>query len=197
MWNLTDELEDRRSFLIEHGYDSYCLFLHAGNEEKLAKELNHVYKESLVLPFKKLSHRSKNGIKSTEEETVLPGYVFAFLLKDQDISKMRPLTISFRLLKDETNPNGILKGADRKYAEWVFNSGGLIGMSKALKMNGKVKIISGPLASLEGKIVEYSPRSRNCRVHLELFGRSINAWFPFEYVNPIKEAPQLPLPEEN
>lgn len=187
MWNLTEELEERRSLLLEVGYDSYCLFTRAGEEEKLSNELNHVYPELLALPFKKTVHVSKNGVKSIKEETVLPGYVFAFVEKGKELSFLRPGMTRFRVLKSEHNPTGVLKGSDRKYAEWVFNSGGIIGMSKALKMNGKVKIVFGPLSSFEGKILEYSSRSRNCRVQLELFGRIINAWFPFEYVDPIKE----------
>ncbi|MBQ0071059.1 MAG: hypothetical protein KBS81_04270 [Spirochaetales bacterium] len=186
IWRLSDNLEERRSRLLDEGYDAYCIFSRSGNEFDIIREQNRLHEEVLVLPFLRLKHLCRKGVRSTEQENILPGYVFLFLPKGMDVSCIRPSLTGFRILRSEENPTGLLKGSDLKYAEWVLTTGGVLGMSKAIRKNGRVKIVSGPLFSLEGKIVEYSPRSRSCRVEVELFNRIVSTWLPFEYVETIE-----------
>ncbi len=72
---------------------------------------------------------------------------------------------------------------DLRYAGLVLDSGGVLGMSQAVMINGKTKIVSGPLQDLEGTIKEYSKRSRNCRVEIQMFNRTLSIWLPFEWVD--------------
>ncbi len=76
----------------------------------------------------------------------------------------------------------VLNGSDLKYAQWVLSQGGILGVSKALKVNERVKIIDGPLLELEGWIRAYSARGRSCRVEIDIVGKQISAWLPFEWV---------------
>ena len=74
-------------------------------------------------------------------------------------------------------------GNDLVYANWVLEAEGLITVSKAIELNGKVKIINGPLKNLEGNIIEYSKHNRNCKIEIHLLNQTINAWLPFEYID--------------
>ena len=67
-------------------------------------------------------------------------------------------------------------------------------MSKAIKDNGKVRVISGPLYNLVGNIKEYSKKNRNCRIEITLFGRLISMWLPFQWVEEVTEEKK---PENN
>ena len=195
-WEFSEELEDRRTNLEIKGHDSYCLQTMGGKEIELAREINILYKdkEVLALPFLRITHKSKNGIKSTFQKVMLPGYVFLYLPKDSKPFEIRPGGVSFHFVRNVEKNDYILHGSDEKYAQWVFNSGGIIGMSKAIKVNGKVRVISGPLYNLVGNIKEYSKKNRNCRIEITLFGRLISMWLPFQWV---EEVPEEKKPENN
>ena len=64
-------------------------------------------------------------------------------------------------------------------------------MSKAIKVNGKVRVISGPLYNMVGNIKEYSKKNRNCRIEITLFGRLISMWLPFQWVEEVPEGKKI------
>ena len=103
-----------------------------------------------------------------------------------------PENYDIRNIRSDNNPFKILKwkldlgklfGDDLAYARWVLKQNGLIGMSKAVKVNERVRIIDGPLAEMEGHIVKYSKRNRNCLVEVEFMNRKVEAWLPFEWTD--------------
>ena len=192
-WEFSEELEDKRTNLEIKGHDSYCLQTMGGKEIELAREINILYKdkEALALPFLRITHKSKNGVKSTFQKVMLPGYVFLYLPKDSKPFEIRPGGVSFHFVRNVEKNDYILHGSDEKYAQWVFNSGGIIGMSKAIKVNGKVRVISGPLYNMVGNIREYSKKNRNCRIEITLFGRLISMWLPFQWVEEVPEGKKI------
>ena len=192
-WEFSEELEDKRTNLEIKGHDSYCLQTMGGKEIELAREINILYKdkEALALPFLRITHKSKNGVKSTFQKVMLPGYVFLYLPKDSKPFEIRPGGVSFHFVRNVEKNDYILHGSDEKYAQWVFNSGGIIGMSKAIKVNGKVRVISGPLYNMVGNIREYSKKNRNCRIEITLFGRLISMWLPFQWVEEVPEEKKI------
>ena len=192
-WEFSEELEDKRTNLEIKGHDSYCLQTMGGKEIELAREINILYKdkEVLALPFLRITHKSKNGVKSTFQKVMLPGYVFLYLPKDSKPFEIRPGGVSFHFVRNVEKNDYILHGSDEKYAQWVFNSGGIIGMSKAIKVNGKVRVISGPLYNMVGNIREYSKKNRNCRIEITLFGRLISMWLPFQWVEEVPEEKKI------
>ena len=192
-WEFSEELEDKRTNLEIKGHDSYCLQTMGGKEIELAREINILYKdkEVLALPFLRITHKSKNGVKSAFQKVMLPGYVFLYLPKDSKPFEIRPGGVSFHFVSNVEKNDYILHGSDEKYAQWVFNSGGIIGMSKAIKVNGKVRVISGPLYNMVGNIREYSKKNRNCRIEITLFGRLISMWLPFQWVEEVPEEKKI------
>ena len=192
-WEFSEELEDKRTNLEIKGHDSYCLQTMGGKEIELAREINILYKdkEALALPFLRITHKSKNGVKSTFQKVMLPGYVFLYLPKDSKPFEIRPGGVSFHFVSNVEKNDYVLHGSDEKYAQWIFNSGGIIGMSKAIKVNGKVRVISGPLYNMVGNIKEYSKKNRNCRIEITLFGRLISMWLPFQWVEEVPEEKKI------
>ena len=192
-WEFSEELEDKRTNLEIKGHDSYCLQTMGGKEIELAREINILYKdkEVLALPFLRITHKSKNGIKSTFQKVMLPGHVFLYLPKDSKPFEIRSGGVSFHFVSNVEKNDYVLHGSDEKYAQWIFNSGGIIGMSKAIKVNGKVRVISGPLYNMVGNIKEYSKKNRNCRIEIILFGRLISMWLPFQWVEEVPEEKKI------
>lgn len=178
---MNDKNVIREAFLRD-GFDSYVFFTLSGKEEDLAEELNGKYENIYALVLKRVVHRSDHGKKWDEEAVLISGYVFIFV----------PLNYDIRLIRSDNNPYKILKwkldygklfGDDYRYSLWVLQQDGMIGISKAVRVNEKVKIVEGPLQELEGYIVEYSKRNRNCCVELRFMNQTIRTWLPFEWTD--------------
>ena len=182
LWQFDDTLKQRKKDLKNIGYDAYCLFTLQGLEITICEELNSNYDYCIATPLIKMSHRSRNGVKYNAQDILLGGYIFLYVRKNYDINNIKSVRNYFKILSRE-NDNGKLYGEDLVYANWVLEAEGLISVSEAIKLNGKVKIINGPLKNLEGKIVKYSKRNRNCLIEIDFMSRHINTWLPFDYID--------------
>ena len=178
----TEEKQALRENLLKDGFDAYVFFTLSGKETNLAEELNGKYEDVYCLVLRRMIHRSDHGRKWDEESVLIKGYVFIYVPKNYDIRYVRSDNNPYKILKWQIEL-GKLFGDDYLYAEWVLKQDGLIGVSKAVSVNEKVKIVDGPLAELEGYIVKYSPRNRNCLVELNFMNRTIRTWLPFEYTD--------------
>ena len=181
-FELSEELIRRKEYLIDNGYNAYCLFCLPGTEITLATELNNNYDYLLALPILKMSHRSRGGVKYDVQVPLISSYIFVYMLKDKDIFKLITSRFHYRILSKDAD-KGSLVGNDLEYAKWVLDINGSISVSEAINVNGKVKIINGPLKQLEGKIIQYSKRSRNCLIEIEFMSQAINMWLPFDWVD--------------
>ena len=176
------EKQQLRADFMEKGFDSYVFFTLSGKEINLAEELNNKYENIYSLVLRRIIHRSDHGRKWDEEDILIKGYVFIYVPENYDIRYIRSDNNPFKILNWK-NDLGRLFGEDYRYAHWVLEQNGLIGVSKAIKVNEKVKIVAGPLAEMEGQIVEYSKRNRNCLVELNFMNRTIRTWLPFEWTD--------------
>ena len=179
--NIEQKQELRKDFL-ENGFDSYVFFTLSNKEVDLAEELNGKYEDLYALVLKRMMHRSDHGKKWDEESVLIKGYVFICVPKGYDIRYIRSDNNPYRILKWRLEL-GKLFGDDYRYSEWVLQQDGLIGVSKAIKVNEMVKIVDGPLADFEGYIVKYSKRNRNCLVEVNFMNQTIRTWLPFEWTD--------------
>ena len=179
--NVEQKQELRKDFL-ENGFDSYVFFTLSNKEVDLAEELNGKYDDLYALVLKRMMHRSDHGKKWDEESVLIKGYVFIYVPKGYDIRYIRSDNNPYRILKWQLEL-GKLFGDDYRYSEWVLQQDGLIGVSKAIKVNEMVKIVDGPLADFEGYIVKYSKRNRNCLVEVNFMNQTIRTWLPFEWTD--------------
>ena len=76
-----------------------------------------------------------------------------------------------------------LQGGDRQFARWLFQYDGLLDFSKACREGSRIRIISGPLKDMEGKILRVDKRGRSGQVTLEFNGRTIPIWLGFELID--------------
>lgn len=178
----TDKKQILRKQFLDNGFDCYVLFTLSGKEIDLAEELNSKYDDIYCLVLKRMVHRSHHGKKWDEESILIKGYVFVYVAKDYDFRYIKSDNNPYKTLKKETE-YGKLYGDDYRYSRWVLDQDGLIGVSKAIRINEKIKIVEGPLQHLEGYIVEYSRRNRNCCVEINFMNQKITAWLPFEWLD--------------
>lgn len=181
-FEFTEDLSLRRDFLNKNGMDVYCLYVLYGLEVLIANKFNQKFPDLLSLPILKYQHKSVNGVKTIIQKPMLSNYVFLYLPKDMNVYDLKIDGSTFKILNPK-NDDGKLVGYDLKYALRMLQAGGIVDMSKAIKENDRVKIVSGPLKEVEAKIIKMDPRNRNAKVVVDFMGRSTEIWLPFEYMD--------------
>ena len=185
-WEYGEELKKRERLLRTAGFDAYCLFSMTGSETQLARELNYLNEECIAMPFLRVKRTREAGKGILVQEPLLQGYVFIFVPSEGDVSMLRRGEVAYRILGRNEN-EGALTGEDLEYAKWVLKQQGILDISKAIEVNDRVKIISGPLLDLQGSIIGFSKRKQNYHVQFEMMGHEVDVWLPYELIEPAAE----------
>ncbi len=167
---------------VHFGYG--CLFCKTGCEALVAQRMEFSYEAITATPVTILKRRSKQGVKTLQPEILLPGYVF-FKAPLTFYPRLKLPDDSIKLLKSQDG-EWQLFGFDRKFASWVIEQNGEIGLSKAYKIGERITIQQGPLKDLEGYITKIDKRNKSGQVVLVINGREIRVWLGFELLNDTK-----------
>jgi transcriptional antiterminator NusG len=149
----------------------YAVFVKTGEEDNVKERLQYKLKTSfnLFVPKRKLRERKKGQWKEIVR-TLFPGYVLVNGNMDDDkYYKFKEVPGIIKLLCSETKP---LKISDNEIEilSRLISNGEMIGFSKALVENNKVKILDGPLISMEGYIKKIDKRKGRAKVVINFLG---------------------------
>ena len=161
-----------------------CLFCKTGKEQSVINRIHISCPEVRAITMRKIKYRTCKKIKRTEETIVLPGYVFFRVPSDIEPPAVFPMENVIRLLSMDGDWQ--LHGADKQFACWLFQYDGLLGLSKAYRVDDRVRIVSGPLKDMEGKIKRVDKRGMSGQVTLSFNGKDISVWFGFELIKTIQ-----------
>ena len=133
--------------------------------------------------MRQLKYRTCKKVKTREEAILLPSYVFFEAPSSMEPSIEFPKQNVIRVLSLDS---GIwqLQGEDERFVKWLFQ--GLLGFSKAYKEGDRIRIISGPLKDMEGRIKRVDKRGMSGQVILTFYGKDIPVWLGFELVRTIQ-----------
>jgi transcriptional antiterminator NusG len=113
---------------------------------------------------------------------IFPGYLF---VEAQDIStefflKVKRIPGFFRFLLSNENIEPLSEG-DKKLLSYFLSFGQVIDKSVVYFDTGKrIRVVSGPLKELEGKIVKVDRRKGRAKVKLDMFENEFLIDFGFE-----------------
>jgi len=161
----------------------YVIQTRAGNEEKVKKKLEKQKIENLLtlLPKRKLWIRRK-GDFFYELKPLFPGYFFIQ-------AKMDPLTVKaikkvsgvIRILGNKKSPQEV-PPEEMKIIFSLMQEQNIIPPSQAFFVNERIKIIAGPLADMEGRIVSVDKRKKRVKIKLPFFNTYKEVYLSFELV---------------
>jgi transcriptional antiterminator NusG len=161
----------------------YCVFCETGAEEKVKEllESKNVKTIASVAEYKKFVH-GRSVIKLRQ---LIPGYVFLQTDRELDYQFWSSLEkekyIYYPLQYDDGDKK--LHGKDLDFIRVLLSRNGILGISKAVLDKGNfVKIVSGPLKDLEGKIVRMNKKRECAEIEIETFGITIRAWLQYELI---------------
>ena len=162
-----------------------CLFCLTGKEQIVADRIQTACPDVRAITMRQLKYRTRHKVKSREEVIVLPSYVFFRAPVDLEPLAEFPLENVIRLLCTD---DGVwqLYGEDQDFVRWLFQYEGLLGFSQAYQEGDRIRIISGPLKNLEGRITRVDKRGKSGQVVISFHEREIPIWLGFELVQSLK-----------
>lgn len=149
----------------------YAIFVKTGEEEKVKYYLNHIFQDEykIVVPKRKLKER-KQGVLSYIVRVMFPGYVLIKgFIGPEEYYSMKGVPGLLRLLCSESGPVEISHDEIELFSRLIYNNE-IIDLSQVLFENGRVKVVDGPLLSLEGIIESINKRKGRAKVRLNFLG---------------------------
>lgn len=160
-----------------------CLFCMTGKEQSVAERIQTSCPDVQAITMRKIRYRTCKKVKRTEEAIVLPSYVFFRAPSYSEPALDFPKENVIRILT--TDDNWRLNGTDEQFIRWLFRYDGLLGLSKAYREGDRIRIASGPMKDMEGKIRRVDKRGLSGQVFLSFNGREIPVWLGFELIEPL------------
>jgi len=157
-------------------------------KRRLLKEVPLIAEKTDFLFPVRLIDEHWNGKWVEVKKPLIPSYFFVRSPEDLDqvadiISKVND-SLGFLTYKGE-HKTALLKSKDMDYASWVFSNNGEIKKSKVILCpNQKVKVISGPLASLQGRILRVDKHQRKILVEIQIATNVVRVSLGAEFVTP-------------
>lgn len=156
-----------------------CVYCKTGSEEQLVRDLKMSWPDLTAMNPTKLRYRRINGKPVAEKVSLFPGYIFLCLPGDYPIYRLKLSGLLYKILRD-SDDDWRLSGADRVFAQKLFETDGVLGFSKAFYEGDRIHIVDGPLKALEGNIIRVNHRKRTAQVRLSVQGVDMSVWLGFE-----------------
>ena len=157
-----------------------CVFCRTTREKSVAKALEEWFPGLRATAVSRIKNRSEQGRKYTEEQILLPGYVF-FRTETEFLNEPIRVQDVIRLLKNPQESWRLI-GSDARFAEFVFQHDGILELSKVRNLGDTVKVIEGPLKEMEGQIVKIDRHRRSGLVEFQFDDHLWKTWLAFEFV---------------
>ena len=162
------------------------VFVVTGDEDRVKERIKYRLPDeySVIVPKRKLRLR-KGGIWKVETKVLFPGYVLINGEINTDIYyKLKNIPNALKLLKTGTSIAAIESSEMTVLSRLMCNSEE-IGFSNVLVENGRVKVVDGPLFSLEGIIVSIDHRKARAKVRLNFLGEERTVDLGISFLGPI------------
>ncbi|HEX2947234.1 MAG TPA: antiterminator LoaP [Clostridia bacterium] len=149
----------------------HSIFVVTGEEDRVKERIKYRLQDdfTVVVPKRKLRLR-KGGIWRTETRVLFPGYVLINGGINSDIYYLlKDIPNVLRLLRTGSSIASIDSQEMAVLSRLICNSEE-IGLSSVLMENGRVRVVDGPLFSLEGIILSIDSRKQRAKVKLSFLG---------------------------
>lgn len=158
----------------------YCVSCMANSDASVATDAERSLRVHAVsLTYDREEHR--NGQWVIKSYPLLWGYVFLYADRPIEIPRIYEIDHVNRVLQYGDGESNLI-GADRHFAEWALACEGHIGLSKALLVGNRTRIIDGPLKEYEGVIRSFNRQKGKALVDIEIGDTVKPVWLYFEWM---------------
>ncbi len=169
----------------------YVIQVRAGEEDRYLKQAGTHLSEHdrrLLWPRRNLRVR-RGGVWRDSVAPIFPGYVFlqAEAVEPETYWSLRGVRGFIRFLRDNQDIQP-LGPRDREILLHFLGYGEIVQRSRVVfDEQRRIRVISGPLKGLEGRVVKVDRRKGRARVRLELYEDSFFIDFGFDSIEPARE----------
>lgn len=149
----------------------YALFVKTGEENRVKERLDFRFggDPAVKIP-KKIIKERKNGKWYRRIRNLFPGYIFIHGVMDEsNYEKLKRVPGLYKLLCTDREPVQIPPREIEVFSH-LFDDDDTIQESDIFMEGDKITIVSGPLTSLQGRILKIDKRKGRARVILEFLG---------------------------
>lgn len=122
-----------------------------------------------------------HGQAKDESYYLLPGYVFLFANERLYVSDLQRVDGVIRVLSGMDGAHE-LYGDDERFARWLLENDGVIGISKAIREGERIRVVEGPMADYGGTIIKVNKQRRRALVAFQFDGVAWSSWVDFDWV---------------
>lgn len=166
-----------------------CLFCMGGHEEAVVRAVQENGLGTAIFP-RKLKRIRRKEQWETLNAPLLPGYVFVYQGEDDESQPLNRLEYVIRVLRYTDTGHTALVGEDRRFADWLWEQNGTVGVLKAVRVGERVEIVDGMFRAFSGRVVQMDRRKQAARVALDILGNSSYVWLSFDYLRERKDDEQ-------
>lgn len=149
----------------------YALFVKTGEENRVKERLDYRFGGSpAVMIPKKIIKERKEGKWFRRVRNLFPGYIFIHgVLDEHSYKQLQHVPGLYKLLCTDREPVQIPEREIEVFSH-LFDDQDTIQESDIFMEGDKITIISGPLTSLQGRILKVNRRKGRARVLLDFLG---------------------------
>jgi Transcription antiterminator len=149
----------------------YCVFVVTGDEDKVKDRIAYrLFGDFKVIVPKRRLRIRRGGIWKLETSVLFPGYVLINGEVNTEVYyKLKNIPSMLKLLRTGDCITNIDNKEISILSRLMCNNEE-IGISNIIMENGKVKVVDGPLFSLEGLVVSVDQRKGRAKVRLNFLG---------------------------
>ena len=150
------------------GADWYVLHTRTTREMEVSRRVKQAGITALV-PRRQMVER-RRGLRRIVVRNLFPGYVFVYTALDaKAYCQLAGIPYVIRILGHGA-PQPVTPEEMNRVLR-LAREDDLVGVSQILYENGRVRVLSGPLAGLEGQIVKLDRRKGRAKVNIPLFNQ--------------------------
>ena len=166
----------------------YCLFCQTQRTRQIAEVIQATLDIQCISP--KIVQRL--WVKGEEQHKIheyLPGYLFLYSETPiRSFGDIRPIEGVFRLL-GSAESGYELAGADRAFAEILYDMGGTLGILQGLDTGDRVRLDSELYHGFSGEITRLDRRKGRAQIEFDFDGKAQKVWVGLDIIRPEEPSP--------
>ncbi|MBR3099400.1 MAG: hypothetical protein IKH18_07500 [Clostridia bacterium] len=155
---------------------AYCLFCDTRRCGEIARLIESRYECHCFSP-RMIQRKWVKGIPEEEIHDWLPGYVF--LYTEEPLKQRIDVSGIIRVLG-----NGELEGADREFAQMLYQRGGVLGSVCLIQEGDRCRIADPAWAGAEGTVIRMDRGRKRCCVEFIFDEKKHSVWVGYEILEP-------------
>ena len=159
----------------------FVYVIHTPQEQQhsIAQKIPHFFPCKAMVPFQ-IKRKWTSGQFTEATYPLMPGYIFLFSNEQMNPAVVHRLSGIQKVLQYGDKVYA-LAGDDERLARWLARYDGVIGLSQAILMDGRIQGVQGPMKDEICKVTKVDNRRRRAKIELQFQEMLFSMWLDFDW----------------